>query len=318
MKLLTTVGIGIVAFGIILSLVWQSYTGPVNRSDTSKVAFSVSKDQTVRDIASNLQQAHLIRNIDGFLLEVKLNNLGNSIQVGDFELSPSMSSKDIATTLTKAPADIWITIPEGKRAEEVDAILQAHFPQTYRAGWKTELEANEGYLFPDTYAFHKDATIETIITTMRDNFEQKYASVAKPSSFTKPQLVTFASIVEREGRTPQEMMLIASVIKNRLDIGMKLDVDATVQYAVGYDPATKRWWKENLTADDLAIDSPFNGYTHNTLPPHPICNPGLNSLKAVFNIPQTDYLYYYTDPKGVTHFEANFEQHNADIQRYGG
>src|SRR6185437_13331910 len=115
----------------------------------------------------------------------------------------------------------------------------------------------------------------------------------------------------------QDRPLVASVILNRIAAGMPLQVDATVQYALGYQPDENSWWKSELSVDDLKIDSPYNTYTNTGLPPTPISNPGLDTLTAVVNAPQTNYLFYVSDKSGHNHYEATFQEQLADQQKYG-
>jgi UPF0755 protein len=260
----------------------------------------------------------LIRNPVAFFLLVRQQGLDNKIQAGEFQLSQSMSASEIARALQMGTYDTRITIPEGKRAEEVADMLQEKFPQ-FDNSWRARLNAEEGYLFPDTYAFAKDATIDTIITAMKDNFEKKYASIPSTTSskLTKEQIVILASMIEREAMHDEDRPLVASVMLNRLQINMALQIDAAVQYALGYQIAEKTWWKKNLTLADLKVNSPYNSYENTGLPPTPISNPGYEALKAVLEAPDTDYLYYISDSTGTNHYSKTFEQHAKLIKQYG-
>jgi UPF0755 protein len=227
-----------------------------------------------------------------------------------------MNASQVAQTLQIATNDVRITVPEGKRAEEIADTLQAYFP-SYEASWRDQLVAQEGYLFPDTYAFPKDASIDLIITTMKDNFNKKYADVTGPrqATLTQKQIVTIASIVEREAKHDVDRPLVASVILNRLKIGMALNIDATVQYAIG---TSAKWWPILTTSGgETAPTSPYNTYTNPGLPPTPISNPGLAVLQAVVNAPDTDYVFYISDKTGINHYAKTLEEHNANIKRYG-
>ena len=130
------------------------------------------------------------------------------------------------------------------------------------------------------------------------------------------KLVIIASLIEREAKLAADRPLTASVILNRLKIGMKLDIDATVQYALGYQTQEKSLWKKDLTNLDLEIDSPFNTYQNPGLPPAPIANPGLAAMEAVVNAPDTNYLYYISDKSGKLHLAGTIEEHNANIDQY--
>jgi UPF0755 protein len=296
---------------------WINGISPADPSNHQEGSFEVSQGEGVRQIANDLKAHGLIKDPIIFFLLIKQKHVGEKIQAGEFQLSPSMSASKIADTLQLATDDVRITVPEGKRAEEIAAILKEHF-SNYQDSWQQQLVLQNGYLFPDTYSFHKDSDIGTIISTMEDNFAKKYAGISEGqrTSLTKAQIVTIASIVEREAKLAQDRPLVASVIMNRLNLGMPLQVDATVQYAIG-NP--QNWWP-TLTdsGNNIAPSSPFNSYTNPGLPPAPISNPGIEALKAVINAPQTNYLFYVTDPKtGINHYETTGEEHQADIQKYG-
>jgi UPF0755 protein len=295
---------------------WINGITPADLSNHNTQSFEVTQGEGIRQIANELKAQGLIKDPIIFFLLIKQKGVGEKIQAGEFQLSPSMSAGKIADVLQLATDDIRVTIPEGKRAEEIAAIFKDHLPD-YQPSWDQQLIAQNGYLFPDTYSFHKGSDINTIISTMEDNFLKKYAAIptGQITNFTKAQIVTIASIVEREAKFPQDRPLVASVIINRLKIGMPLQVDATVQYAIG-NPSN--WWP-TLTdsGNNIAPSSPYNSYTNTGLPPTPISNPGIEALKAVVDAPQTNYLYYVSDKSGVNHYEVTGEEHVADIQKYG-
>ena len=242
--------------------------------------------------------------------------LDKKIEAGDFRLSPSMTAQEIAQNLTHGTIDIWVTIVEGQRAEEVANTLQEKVP-SYKTSWKNTLIANEGYLFPDTYLIPKDADISIIVSLMKKNFEKKFESIKNSNTnLSTPQIVIIASLIEREAKFPEDRPLVASVILNRLSLSMPLQIDATVQYALGYQKDEKSWWKKNLTFEDLKINSFYNTYKNVGLPSNPIANPGLDALEGAIKPPKTDYLYYISDKSGHLHFSKNLEGHNLNIEKY--
>lgn len=296
---------------------WTNGIGSVSADKTQR-NFVVGKGEGVREISNSLKRQNLIKDPIAFFLLVRFKlNLDNKIQAGDHRLSPSMTAEEVAKALTQSSNDVWITIPEGFRAQEIADALKLDI-HTYKDSWRNILEQNEGYLFPDTYLLPKTSDISLIVSVLRNNFENKYAQISTPSSsFSKSDIVTIASLVEREARFPEDRPLVASVMYNRLRIGMKLDIDATVQYALGYQSDEKRWWKKNLTIDDIKIGSPYNTYRNAGLPPTPIANPGLASLTAAVNPAKTNYLYYISDKTGRNHYAETIEEHNANITKYG-
>ena len=295
---------------------WINGILPANAADNKKQSFSVSKGESVRQVANNLKAQKLIKDPIIFFLLIKEEGADNKIQAGEFKVSPSMSAATIANVLQTATNDVRITVPEGKRAEEIAEILQAHFSH-YKPSWEQELNANEGYLFPDTYSFAKDADIDAIVATMRANFEKKYASIPniETTKLTKEQIVTIASMVEREAKFQEDRPLVASVMLNRINSNMPLDIDATIQYALG---TSKEWWPTlQDSGSNVLPTSPYNSYTHTGLPPGPISNPGFDVLAAVVNAPQTDYIFYISDSSGHNHYAKTLEEHNANIKKYG-
>ena len=307
--------IGLLAIGFFW---WKNGLLAVNPKDKSQHIFVVKRGDGIREIANSLKKEGLIKDPIVFFLLVKKLNLDGKIQAGDFRLSPSETAFDIMQDLTHGMLDIWVTIPEGKRADEIADILKEKIP-TYQETWRNVLNRNEGYLFPDTYLIPRDTDINTIVSIMKDNFEKKYLSVPNinNSSLSRDQVVIIASLIEREAKLPKDRPLVASVILNRLKIGMALQIDATVQYALGFQEDEKTWWKKNLTIQDLKIDSLYNTYENPGLPPAPISNPGIDVLSAVVNPSNTDYLYYTSDSLGQNHYAKTLDQHNANIKKYG-
>ncbi|MBP9719268.1 MAG: endolytic transglycosylase MltG, partial [Candidatus Levybacteria bacterium] len=163
-----------------------------------------------------------------------------------------------------------------------------------------------------------DADIDTIITTLRNTFDQKYASLKNTNStMTQHEIVTIASLIEREGKHDADRPIIASIIYNRLENDMPLQIDATVQYILGFQPSEQSWWKRHLSFDDLKINSAYNTYIQKTLPPTPIANPGVESLQAAVHPDQTDYLFYITDKNGINRYAKTNEEHEKNIEKYG-
>ena len=307
----------ILAVIIVGLLWWTSSLAAVNTLNRNVVMFVVHQGAGLKAIARDLKSQGLIKNSLVFEIMARQNGYDKKIQAGDYRLSPALSSQQIAIRLTKGVEDVWVTIPEGKRAEEIAAIMKDKLPD-YDDSWEQELVKHEGYLFPDTYLIPHNATLQTVVKTLTDTFDQRYKEVTiNKTNLTQAQIVTLASLIEREGRHAEDLPKISSVIHNRLDIGMPLQIDATVQYALGYDQYEKTWWKKDLTFQDLKIASPYNTYVNAGLPPAPIANPGINAIKAAANPDDTDYLYYITDKNGVNHYAKTNAEHEANIHKYG-
>lgn len=317
MKKLHVVLIVLVVFISITFLWWQNGIRAVSPNNNTPKIFVVEKGQGVREISRNLKIQGLIRDQIVFFLYARFNGIDKKIQAGDFRINPSMKATEIAENLTHGTLDIWVTIPEGKRAEEIADLLKEKMPQ-FEESWRAQLRENEGYLFPDTYLLPRGADADLVISILKNTFEQRYNTLdTSKSTLTKNQIVIVASLIEREAKRDEDRKLVASVILNRLSIGMKLDLDASIQYALGYQEDEKRWWKKSLTFEDLKLNSPYNTYRVNGLPPTPISNPGLASLEAVVNPATTDYLFYISDSKGINRYAKDLEGHNANIKTYG-
>lgn len=307
----------LIAVAAILGMLWwNNGLAALNPNDKSSQIFVVPKGEDVREIANKLKTKKLIKDPIVFFLLIKKMGLDKKIEAGDFRLSPSMTAQEIAQNLTHGTIDIWITIIEGQRAEEIADTLEEKAP-SYKTSWGNILAANEGYLFPDTYLIPKDADIDLIISLMKKNFEEKFEDIKNSNNnLSTQQIVIIASMIEREAKFPKDRPLVASVILNRLELSMPLQIDATVQYSLGYQGDEKTWWKKNLTIEDLNINSSYNTYKNIGLPPSPISNPGVDSMQAVINSPKTDYLYYISDKAGLLRFVKTIEDHNLNIQKY--
>ena len=292
---------------------------PVNKSDTSTKVFVVAPGEKPDIIINNLSKEKLIRNRIVFYWIIRQKGIATNLQAGAFRLSPSMTADEIAEQLTHGkPLDNWVTVPEGLRKEEIAEIFSKQFAIS-----ETEFNqlAEEGYLFPETYLIPINSTAEDIITILRTTFNEKYTpelkNKASQKGLTDNEVLTLASLVEREAFGENDRQEIANILFRRLDEGMPLQIDATVQYVLGYQTDEKRWWKKELTFDDLKINSLYNTYVVKGLPPRPIANPGIAAIEAVVNATtDTPYLFYIHDPQGNTHYAKDSEGHQENIDRY--
>lgn len=300
---------------------YQQQLKPVSRQQSYQI-FVIRPGQPVAQIAQNLKEAGLVRNALAFRLLVAQMGIGKSIQAGDFRLSAHLSARDIATELTHGAIDVWITFPEGTRVEEMAEIIEAKLkiPENdkYQFDKKEFIKnAQEGYMFPDTYLIPKDTTALSVAQRMRETFSQKVdQDLLTSEELSADEILTLASLVEREAKTNQERPIIAGILVNRLNAGIALQVDATVQYAKGYDAASDSWWPQVTPEDYSKIKSPYNTYLHLGLPPGPIANPGIESIRAAVNPAETTYLYYLHDSEGKIHYAKTAEEHNQNIRKY--
>lgn len=292
---------------------------PVNTQDKESRTFVIKKGEPVNSIINNLAKEDLIRNKLAFYLLIKQMKIENEIQAGLFRLSPSMSAKEIATSLTQGSDDIWITIIEGLRKEEIAQIvsIELGIPES-----EFIKEAEEGKLFPDTYLIPRTATVEQVLQIFENNYNAKFTpelqEQARTRGLSEKQVLTLASMLEREANSPEAMQNVANIIMKRWENDWPLQIDATVQYALGYQAELGTWWKQNLTIDDLKINSAYNTYENIGLPPGPIASPGIVAIKAVINADSsTPYWYYISNAEGSElHYARTLEEHNENIEKY--
>lgn len=311
----------LLAFLVLLVAVksyWNHLISAPDPNSSQTIDFVIDEGQSLSDIAENLQNAGLIRSPKAFIQIAKTSGLASRVKAGNFRLSPSMDATSILKELTVGTAGKTVTLVEGWRVEQMADRLQQQL------GVKREdfiKVAKEGYMFPDTYAFNSNMSAKDIATTMQDNFQKKYNAdlrrKIKQQGLTLDEGVILASLVEREGRSDEVRTNIAGILLKRLKIGMPLNVDATIQYALGYQSGEKGWWKRRLTFDDLKVESSYNTYTNSGLPPGPICSPGFSSLNAVANADSTTpYLYYYHDSQGNSYYSKTLEEHNINVANH--
>ena len=259
---------------------------PVSTSQTEQTIV-IPKGASISSIGNQLVQKGLIKSLYVFRFVVWKNKLQGSIQAGTFKVSPSQSVEEIAFSLTKGTDDTWVTFVEGWRNEEIAEELAQTFGPEFDTKKFLELAKDkQGYLFPNTYLFPKLSTPELIVSTLTKTFEKQFLAEDRQALESQKRsmqdAVIMASLVEREARQPETMRMVAGILWKRLDAGWPLQVDATLQYAKGYDKKNKTWWSVPFGMDKT-LKSPYNTYAHNGLPPMPICNPGLNALIAVVN-----------------------------------
>ena len=221
-------------------------------------------------------------------------------------VATKLHEKDLASRLLARP-DISITVIEGKRREEIAMLLDAA-GVTSKTAFLQASQTHEGYLFPDTYRFFKDTPAKDVVQTMLTDFNNR----TKDYSISKEQLI-LASIVEREASNDLERATIAGVYANRLAISMKLEADPTVQYAKDSESNTSTYWGPITRADYLSVLSPYNTSRIPGLPPGPIANPGIKSIRAAINPAKHDYLYFF-HRNGKIVLSKTLQEHEAAIQ----
>jgi UPF0755 protein len=285
--------------------------------------FIVKKGQSIDGIGQALAAANLIRSPLIFKLVVYQKDLTKKIQAGTFKLSPSMTTSEIAQNLTKGTQDLWVTILEGWRREETAAALTETFTAVgLKFDSKLFLDATknqEGYLFPETYLVPQSASENFMASLLKKTFDQKVTDGLKneidQSGKKLPQIMIMASLIEREARSSEARAMVSGILWKRLEAGWPLQVDATLQYAKGYNLQAKSWWESPLGVDK-ELNSPYNTYKNPGLPPAPICSPSLSSIKAAISPISSEYWYYLTGNDNQMHYAADLAGHNQNIAKY--
>jgi len=300
------------------------------RADTRP--FVIARGETAGEIAKHLEREGVIRTALAFDYVLYESERENALQSGTYTVSAALTPRELAKLFEKAPGEqIVLRIIEGWRLTEVATAVNKAFPSiskdaftaaavvgdrknTVLAGLDAKASL-EGYLFPDTYFMRPDTTASQIVETLLDTFERKVGATLRAAASERKMpiydIVKLASIVEREARDRSESATIAGVYTNRLRIGMKLDADPTIQYAIGE-------WRE-LSLDDLRLDSPYNSYLNPGLPPTPIANSGLAALEGAAKPADVPYFYFVakSDGTGGHAFAVTAEEHEANRVKYG-
>ncbi len=294
--------------------------------------FVISEGESVSMICLRLEGEGLISDAELLRMYLIYSGLDRALKSGQFSLSPQMSPVQIAAALLDAtPKDAIITILPGWRIEEVAANVAAsglsvsveQFLAAVQAPTQehlallqlTGVNTLEGFLYPGTYVLPRESSLDDllvmILTEFSGHVDASFKDGFERQGLTLVEAVILASIIEREAVVSEEKPLIASVFFNRLEAGMRLETDPTVQYALGFDEETHSWWKSPLYLNDLKVDSPYNTYLYYGLPPGPISNPDLDALRGVAFPATTPYYYFRAacDGSGRHNFAITFEEH---------
>lgn len=306
----------------VLVFIWFFQETKAPSKDSNFKFFVIEKGESASQIGIRLEHEGLIKNALVFKIYSQFAGFSGRIQAGEYKLSPSHSLFETLFELTRGPVEVWITIPEGLRREEIASKFAEALDKdiTFKNQFLAVSADKEGFLFPDTYLFSKEADALTIINKMLDNFKNKTSGLGSNQDLTFNQRIILASIIEREVKKDEERPIVAGILINRLRIGMPLQVDATIQYAVATNrcqPSTLTcsWWQP-LELNDFSINSPYNTYLTAGLPPTPISNPGISSIKAAFNPAQTEYYYYIHDASGQIYYARTIDEQNENIAKY--
>src|SRR3989344_3707375 len=324
----------VILVGIAGGIWWRSVSTPADPKKLETQDFLVTRGQSLTRVAQNLENQELVKSALAFKFYTQLSGAAKKIQLGEHALSPSQSLDKIMLSLVSGPKELWVTYPEGLRLEEMAAKtiktlnLTGDKAQTFWNEFMSVADEKEGYLFPETYLFPKDVKGSTVanklITTFEAKASQDLRNDAQESDLTFAQLITLASIVERETITNEERPIVAGILFKRLNNGWPLQTDATLQYTTGNTRCGKdlskpvlecNWWVIPKVPD-RKVRSSYNTYTNKTLPPAPIANPSLSSIRAVIYPEDSDYWFYIHDTDGKIRYAKTAEEHAANVNKY--
>lgn len=312
------------SFGFII---YQYYLNSPASKENKEVEFVIKSGESVRSIAKRLEEEKVIRNDFPFLVYLKLKGIAGDLKAGVYRLSPTNTPKEVIDILTNGKvASKKITIPEGWTIKEMGQYLEkqgivtqiefeAATKQKYDFEFLKDLPAGasvEGFLFPDTYQIPYNANSEEIVRRMLENFDSKLTAdmrrMINASGYNTYEVITLSSIVEKEVFKPVDRKVVAGIFLNRLNEGMKLQSDVTVNYTL--DKA-----KEGITYEDIKIDTPYNTYVVSGLPFGPVGSPGIDSIWAVLSPEFTEFRYFLT-AEGTTYYSKTLDEHEEKKARY--
>ncbi len=302
----------LVALGVVLG---GGYVFTAPPSGFSPQDVVIARGASVSAVAQELADAHIVAYPMALRIVLRIGGDENKIQAGTYRFSAAENLFTVIGRLLTGAYGIppvRITFFEGTTVREMATRVAAAFPEISAADFITAGHPYEGYLFPDTYLFSPSADAASIVAAMRANFNAKIQPLSadiQASGHSLSDIVIMASLVEKEARSKDAKRMVAGILWNRLRRGMPLQVDSVFGYIYG-----RSTYAPSLA--DLRVNSPYNTYLHKGLPPGPIDNPGLNSLKAAINPAKTNYLYYLTGTDGRMHYAMTYAEHQANRRKY--
>ncbi len=328
------IGVGVLVIAVataggLYSFLKYFYLAPASTSSDT-VYYELAAGATISSVARDMGEQKLVKNGELFLLVMRANGIGAKLKVGEYALRRDMTPKEIIAVLTSGKSvGRNFTVSEGLNIFEIADLFEAgkfgtreEFLEAARDQERIkdmlgeEVPSFEGYLYPDTYQITKYMHAQALITKMVDKFLEAYKAfvpMEKKIGMTRREVVTLASIVEKETGDPRERPMISSIFHNRMRIGMKLQTDPTILYGKALDSGS---YIINITRKDLQADHPYNTYSIKGLPPSPIANPGREALHAAVNPAQSRYLFFVSQNDGTHIFSETYEGHARAVKRF--
>ncbi len=318
----------VAAIAVAAAVIYQRPAEPFRGYEAAEQFVEIPPGASTRAIGDELVRAGVVRDVLTFRVAVWRSGLGRRLKAGEYRFDRPASALDVVRKIARGEVYLRpITFPEGLTIEDMAALFEARgfgpaasflaaaSDRSLVADLDPQARDLEGYLFPETYALPRSASASDLVRIMVTRFRQVFAPLqgdAEAEGMSVRQVVTLASIVEKEAGKPDERPLVAAVYLNRLRIGMGLQCDPTVIYAL----RRAGRYNGNLTRADLGWKSPYNTYVHAGLPPGPIAAPGRSSLEAAVRPARVDYLYFVSRNDGSHVFARTLDEHNRNVYRY--
>lgn len=302
---------GVLIFAVVVIVIFLSTLSP--RNFVPGTIILIEKGESIKSVSKDLKDKHIIKSKTLFNLYIQLSKK-STIASGEYLFEQKSNVFSVAKRIKNADYDLpttLVTLTEGMTNKEMAETLSAKFPKVSKEEFSQRTNSLEGYLFPDTYKFNSNVTVDEVVRSLRENFEKKIhaaGDLIKNSKYSIEQIIIMASIVEAES-TADGRTEVANILWKRFDMNMPLQVDAPFVYTIGKGTA-------DLTTDDLKSDSLYNTYTRIGLTPTAIGNPGLDSIIAAANPQPTQNLYFLTGRDGKMYYAKSFEGHKQNRALY--
>ncbi|OGG41836.1 hypothetical protein A2837_01320 [Candidatus Kaiserbacteria bacterium RIFCSPHIGHO2_01_FULL_46_22] len=299
---------------VLLALLFWWQTRPSSAFPVD-ATITIARGLSAADIVRQLEEENAVRS--SFFAHIILLawHDPNNVKAGSYYFDAPLSAFSVIDRITRdADGDtlVRLTLPEGYTTKEFALLATAALPQFDGTEFLNLADGLEGRLFPDTYYIPADFTASELLDLLKSTYEEKTSSkneLISNHTLGEDGVITLASLLEREANTEESMKIVSNILQKRLQMGMRLQVDASIEYVLGRP-------LNQLRAEDLERDTPYNTYLYAGLPPTPIGNPGLDSINAVLEPIETEYLYYITDEEGNFHYAETFDEHRANIANY--
>jgi UPF0755 protein len=307
--------LGILILGIVCTILFVFSLNKAPKNTLMPISFTVEKGDPVQEIAAALEQQSLIKSKTLLYLIISTQFDAKNIKASTYVFEKPLSTYEIATRLMTGDFDselVRFTHVEGERATAIAKNAKKILPQFDESRFLAVAIPAEGKLYPETYFVPKEFTAEELFSLLTTTYDQETAFLAKAfatSTLSERDVLILASILEREANSTTSMAMVSGILRNRLNIDMPLQADASIEYVLDKP-------LQELTPEDLKMDSPYNTYLNRGLPPTPIGNPGIDAITAALLPTPSDYFYYITDTTGVFHYAKTYAKHLDNIERY--